>query len=61
MGMVVGLSVAGVAAITLFGVFYINWYSTDEDLGVADYQLIDVDRLRNQARNSKAAAATTRA
>jgi len=45
-GLVVGLAVAGIVGLTVVGVLLVNYYSTDEDMGVADDQLIDVDKLR---------------
>lgn len=45
-GLVVGSAVVGIIGLTFVGVLMVNYYSTDEDMGVADDQLIDVDKLR---------------
>lgn len=57
-GLVVGLAAVGIIGLTVVGVVMVNYYSTDEDMGVADDQLIDVDKLRADLAMYKELAAS---
>lgn len=59
-GLILGLAAVGVTAIVFVGVVMVNFSYTDEELGVADGQIIDVDRLRKDLRKYKELALRTR-
>lgn len=59
-GLVVGLAAVGIVGLTGVGVLMVNWYSTDDDLGVSDEQLIDVNKLREDLAMYKELASRTR-